>query len=367
MLGAAALALLAANSPIANTYYAWTHYPITLAVGPYGLTEALAEWVKDGLMVLFFLVVGMELKRELVEGVLADRRQLLLPLVAALSGMAVPAVIFLIVTGNDASTRMGWAIPTATDIAFALAVLLMASRTVPSALKIFLLAIAIFDDLGAILVIAFVYTDGVVAAPLLTAAAITLMMLVLNARGVSALAPYALLAVALAVALYHGGVHTTIAGVITGMMLPLADAKRPSHSPLNMAMHFLHPWVSFVVLPLFAFTAAGVSFAGLSVAELLAPLTLAIALALFLGKQLGIFGASWLLVRLRLVSLPAEVGWRQLHAVSVLAGIGFTMSLFIGALAFEDAVMATQVKLGVLTGSLLSALVGFVLLRSSDD
>ncbi len=364
MLVAAALALIAANSGAADVYQRFIHFPIELTLGNLSFHEALAEWVKDVLMVGFFLVVGMELKREMMEGVLTDKRQVLLPLGAAVGGMVVPAIIFLLINKNDASHAAGWAIPTATDIAFALAILLLAAKNIPAALKIFLLAIAIFDDLGAILIIAFFYSAGVGLMPLLVVAVLSGALALLNRKNFTQLWPYLTLGILLCIALYHAGIHTTIGGVITGLAIPMRDAKKGS--PLNTLMHALHPWVSFVVLPVFAFTAAGIALGGVEFATLTNnTLTLGIILGLFVGKQIGIFGGTWVLVKAGVAKLPKGVRWSHVYAVSILAGIGFTMSLFIGSLAFEGVALRDAVKLGVLTGSLVSAVAGFLVLRGA--
>ncbi len=365
ILAATALALLAANSIFAPHYRAFIDFSISLGIGPFVMAESLGHWVKDVLMVLFFLVVGMELKREMCEGVLVDKRQILLPLVAALGGMLAPALVFLAINAATPENAAGWAIPTATDIAFALAVLLMAARHVPPALKIFLLAIAIFDDLGAILIITFFYSDGVTLLPLLAAAWVCAVLLLCNRLSVMVVWPYIMLGVLLCVALEHSGIHATIGGVIVGLAIPMRDKQHPERSPLNGLMHRLHPWVSFGILPLFAFTAAGVSFADIPLETMTAPLTMGIVLGLFLGKQLGIFGASWLLIRAGFARRPEGTSWAHLYAVSLIAGIGFTMSLFVGSLAFADEALQLQVKLGVLAGSLLSAAVGWLALRRS--
>jgi NhaA family Na+:H+ antiporter len=366
MLLAAAAALIMANLPLTGALYQqFIHLPLAFGAGGASANLPLAEAVKDVLMVLFFLIVGLELKREMIEGVLADRRQILLPLLAALGGMAAPAAVFLFLNQSIPSHTVGWAIPSATDIAFALCVLLLAARNAPPALKIFLLAIAIFDDLGAILIIALFYSHGVSLAALLPVGLCVLALAALNRFHISHLLPYLALLVLLGWFLHHAGIHTTIAGVIAGMAIPMRDRAGSADSPLNRCMHFLHPWVSFGVLPLFAFTAAGVNLSGLSLDALSAPLTLGVMLGLFVGKQMGIFGTTLALVKLRLAPLPEGTTWRQIYAVSLLAGIGFTMSLFIGALAFTDMLLQEQVKLGVLSGSLLSALAGALLLRKT--
>lgn len=360
MIASALLAMIAANSGLASHYDAFVHWPVWLGIGAFGATESLAHWINDILMVLFFFVIGMELKREMREGVLADRRQILLPLLGAVGGMVVPAALFLLVNRAHPDHWQGWAVPSATDIAFALAVLLLAAKRVPPALKIFLLAIAIFDDLGAIIVIALFYSKGLAALPLVLGLGLLGGLFLLNRRGVASVWPYLLVGVGLWFCLYHGGVHTTIGGVLVGMAIPLAG---PKGSPLGRALHGLHPYVSFAILPLFAFANAGIDLRGIDAAALAQPLALGTALGLFVGKQLGIFGASWLTIRLGFAQLPAQTTWLQLYAVSLMAGIGFTMSLFIGNLAFTDAALLAQVKLGVIGGSLLSAAMGAWLLR----
>lgn len=364
MILATILALIAANSALAEDYAAWIAYPLGVSFGDLHLTHTVSHWVKEALMVLFFFTVGMELKRELVEGVLADKRQILLPLGAALGGMLVPALIFLGLTYQVPALAIGWAIPTATDIAFALAVLIIALPRVPVGVKIFLLAIAIFDDLGAILIIALWYSHGLALLPLLAAAGCVVVLAIFNRLRVTTLPLYLLLGALLCIALAEGGIHATIGGVITGLWLPL---RAGGHSPLNRMLHALHPWVSFFVLPLFAFTASGVNLQGIPSEALTAPLVLGIAAGLFIGKPLGIFGISAVLIRLGYATMPEGATWRQLQGVSVLAGIGFTMSLFVGSLAFTDALQAVEVKLGVLAGSLLAALCGYALLRGAKS
>lgn len=363
MILSALLALIAANGATADLYRSFIELPIGIAAGMQDFSLTLGDWVKDVLMVFFFLLIGMELKREMVEGVLADKKQILLPLVAAIGGMAAPALVFLLVNAGVAEHANGWAIPSATDIAFALCVLTLIGKSVPSSLKIFLLAVAIFDDLGAILIIAFFYSHGVGIASLLACALVAGLLFLLNRSGIMAVTPYILLGVVLWFCLHAAGIHTTLAGVITGLAIPLRNPRDRSESPLSRCMHSLHPWVSFFVLPVFAFTSSGVNLEGVSLESLLAPLPLGIALGLFLGKQLGIFGISFIVIRLGFATLPPHVSWRQMYGVSVIAGIGFTMSLFIGALAFSGDALQEQVKLGVITGSLLAALFGWLMLR----
>ncbi len=341
MLLAATLGLAAANSPWAADYQA-------------ALTPNFTAFVKDGLMVLFFLLIGLELKRELREGVLTKRDQVLLPLIAALGGMVVPALVFLAVNHAAPVNWAGWAIASATDIAFALCVLRLVGRHVPPALIVFLLALAIFDDVGAILVIAFFYSGTLHATAIAMAAAMVGVLFLLNRRGVVTLWPYLLAGIALWYWIHHAGVHATIAGVITGLMLPMQATQR--------LIHALHPWVSFLILPLFAFCSTGIALGDLTLAAARDPLPLGIALGLLIGKPLGIGLVSWLMIRLRLATLPEGTGWAQFIAVAVMAGIGFTMSLFIGALALPEA-MQPSIKLGILGGSLLSAVVGGVMVR----
>lgn len=357
MMAWAVFALLLANSGASDIYRAVTQWPLD-----FGLVS-LQHAVKDVLMVLFFLVVGLELKKELSIGFLSRRDQIVLPLCAAIGGMVVPAAIFMLFNGHDPAVLHGWAIPSATDIAFALAILSIFGRNVPPSVRIFLLAIAIFDDLGAILIIALFYSAGVVVLPLLLGAAGIAALVLLNRFRVGHLAPYLAIGIFLWFCAHAGGIHTTIAGVITGLAIPLREGDDPHHSPLNRCLHLFHPWVVFLVLPLFAFVSAGVDLRGLSVNDVLAPLPLGIALGLFLGKQIGILATSYGVVRLGLAAMPSGATWRHMYAVSVLAGIGFTMSLFIGFLAFSDAAQQEMVKIGVMAGSFLAILWAAVILR----
>lgn len=363
MIAFAALSLLVANSPLSSWYYDFTKAPVTFGYGSLSAIEPFSAWVKDILMVFFFLVVGLELKREMCEGFLSRRDQILLPLAAAAGGMVAPALIYLALNHEHPANLAGWAIPSATDIAFALCILTLAGKGVAPSIKIFLLAIAIFDDLGAILVIAAFYSSGLAVLPLLLAALGVMVLCVLNRRNITVLAPYLLTGVYLWFCFHYSGIHTTVAGVAVGMAIPMRDRNDPRHSPLNRCMHFLHPWVSFLVLPLFAFTCAGVSLGGMTLERLLQPLSLGVMMGLFFGKQIGIFGMTWLLVTFRLASKPEGASWRQLYGVSVVAGIGFTMSLFIGLLAFDNAQAQEMAKLGVIVGSLLSAVWGAAILR----
>jgi len=363
MIMFAMLAVIAANSPFSTFYKEFVSSPISFGFQDSVVSEPLKNWVKDILMVLFFFIIGLELKREMSEGFLSKRDQIILPLFAAAGGMAAPALIFFLFNHNSPETTNGWAIPSATDIAFALAILTLFGKNIPPAVKIFLLAVAIFDDLGAIIVIAVFYNSGLAIEPLLLAVGGTIALFALNRFNIIVMTPYVLLGIFLWFCFYYSGIHTTLAGVMVGLMIPMRNPSDPKDSPLNRCMHFLHPWVSFMVLPIFAFTSAGVDLKGLTVSSFLEPLPLGIALGLFIGKQIGIFGVSFLLIKSKLVAMPEAAGWKHLYAVSVIAGIGFTMSLFIGMLAFSDPQLQEMVKVGVISGSLLCIVWGAVVLR----
>jgi len=360
MLMAAALAaLIAANSPASAAYDSFRTLPIGFSAPWLDFRQSLLWWVNDALMVLFFLVVAIEIKRESVSGQFADRRAALLPLLAALGGMVAPALIFLALNASSPLTQRGWAIPAATDIAFALGVMSLLGARVPLALKVLLTAIAIADDLGAILIIALFYTDHLATAPLAMAGVSLLGLIALNRAGTRSLAPYLVLGAVLWLCVLKSGVHATLAGVALGFCLPLAGDDGSAAQRVEKA---LHPWVAYAIVPLFAFVNAGLSFDGLSLAVLAAPLPAGIALGLFLGKQVGIFGTVMVLVRLRIIPRPPGCSTLQVLGMAMLAGIGFTMSLFIGGLAFRDPLLMNEVRLGVMGGSVLSAVAGSLLL-----
>lgn len=359
---AAAAALIASNSEFISSYYSFIQAPVAVRIGELEIAKSALLWINDGLMAVFFFLVGLEIKRELVEGELSSVDKAALPAIAALGGMIGPALIYVAVNwGGDPAAMNGWAIPAATDIAFALGVLALMGKRAPVALKTFLLALAIIDDLGAIIIIALFYTADLSTNMLMFAGIGFLIALALNRIGIRSLAPYVIIGVIMWVCVLKSGVHATLAGVLIALCVPLK--ARDGSSPLLRAEHALAPWVSFFVLPLFAFGNAGVALAGLSIEQLLAPVPLGIALGLILGKQIGVFGASFLAVRLGVASLPKGVNWPQIYALSCLAGIGFTMSLFIGSLAFNSAEAMDQVKLGVLAGSIVSGVVGYVVLQ----
>jgi len=361
LIVATLIALVAANSSFAETYTQILHLKFTVALGEVGLSKPLILWINDGLMAVFFLLVGLELKHEIRAGRLKKPSHVVLPGVAALGGMIAPALIYLAFTFTDPLHRTGWAIPTATDIAFAIGVVALLGKRVSPGLKLFLLTLAILDDLGAILVIALFYTSEL--KPIyLALALIPIALMAFRLRlGAHRIAPTLILGVVLWVLVLKSGVHATLAGVVTAFFLPITD--RFGKSPLHVLEHGLAPYVAFLIVPIFALANAGVSLAGLGLADLAAPLPLAIALGLVLGKQIGVFGATWALVKLGLARLPEGASWLQLYGIAALAGIGFTMSLFIGSLNFETDAQMNAVRLGVLTGSLVSALIGFAVLR----
>ncbi len=364
LLGAAVLALILANSPLAGDIEGLLGQKLTIEYGAIGLSKPLLLWINDGLMAGFFLLVGLEIKREMVEGSLSQPSQIALPVAAAVGGMAVPAAIYAAINWNDSVALNGWAIPAATDIAFSLGVLAALGSRVPLALKIFLTTLAIIDDLGAIVVIAAFYTSSLSTEALAFAALFIAGLAILNASGVRRIGPYAVLGLALWVSVLKSGVHATLAGVVLAMFIPLkvpgmADDKRPA---IHLE-HALKPWSAWLIMPVFAFANAGLSLSDLSLSSLLEPVPLGILAGLFVGKQVGIVLGAGLLILLGFAAMPAGGSWRKLYGVSILGGIGFTMSLFIGTLAFPDAGHESQVRLGVLVGSLLSALVGYAVLR----
>ena len=364
---AALLALIISNSPWSSFYERFAQWPGELRIGGdwLVLSKTLLHWVNDLWMAVFFFLVGLEIKRELMKGELASFRQALLPAGAAVGGMLVPALIYAGINWGNAVALRGWAIPAATDIAFALGILVLLGSRVPVSLKVFLTAVAIIDDLGAILIIAFFYTDQLSLNALMAAGLGVLVLVALNRFKLMAIGPYVMVGLVIWLLVYKSGIHATLAGVATALTIPLSDGK--GGSPLERAEHALHPWVAFAILPMFAFANAGVSLQGLTPATLLQAVPLGITAGLLLGKAVGVFGASWLLIRFGGARLPAAASWQQFFGVCVLCGVGFTMSLFIGALAFQGQGpdYETQVKLGVLCGSILSGIVGAVLLLRS--
>ncbi|MDP7149581.1 MAG: Na+/H+ antiporter NhaA [Paracoccaceae bacterium] len=354
------IALYTANSALAPYYQDMLGATGTVTINGVGIEKPIILWINDGLMAVFFFLIGLELKKELLEGKLKHIRDVILPGAAAIGGMALPAAIFAYFNWNSPETLNGWAIPAATDIAFALGVLALVGTRAPAALKVFLLTLAILDDIGAILIIALFYTAKLDVTYLLLGTIPLAIMFVLNRLKIHRIAPIILLGIVLWVLVLKSGVHATLAGVVTAFFVPLYD--RWGKSPLHSLEHALTPYVYFFIVPVFALANAGVVFDGLSIADLANPLPMGIILGLFAGKLAGVFGMTWLMVRLGAARLPHEVNWYHIFGVAGLAGIGFTMSLFIGGLSFGDPGLMNQVRVGVLAGSTMSGMVGFTAL-----
>ena len=357
MIFAMLLAVFLENSNFQMLFHRILNVSFTIGVGHYVLDKPFEWWVKDVFMVFFFLQVGLELKREMLEGFLSDIRQILLPCLAALGGICCPALIYMLFNLSHPEYQHGWAIPTATDIAFSLCVLGLVAKSIPSAAKIFLLAIAIFDDLGAIVIIAFFYSQGVEISSLGWATVACFSLWLFNKWNVTYFLPYFLAGLWLWYCFLNGGIHTTIAGVMVAMAYPM-HVKYKRSSPLNTMLKALKPWVDFCILPVFAFSSSGVFLRSVTWETYTHSLTIGIIVALFVGKQLGIFGVTYLMLKLNLAKMPKTVSWLDLYGVAVVAGIGFTMSLFVGFLALPAPAMQLEIKLGIITGSLLSALWG---------
>lgn len=365
---AALAALILANSAANSFYQGALEIPVSIAIADFKIAKPLLLWVNDGLMAIFFLAVGLEIKRELLDGHLSSLDQVVLPGIAAIAGIAFPALIYVAFNSNDPIAVNGWAIPSATDIAFALGVFTLFGSRLPITLKLFLLTVAIFDDIGAIVIIAIFYSQDLAPTSLGIAGAGLLVLFALNRSGVRNTSAYMVVGTIVWAAVLKSGVHATLAGFLIAWFIPLKVPNRHDKPMLPALEHALHPWVAFAILPIFAFANAGVNFIGTSAETLFNPITIGIALGLFVGKQIGIFGVCWLVVKCRLASIPSGSTWAQLYGVSLLCGIGFTMSLFIGSLAFEDQGLAyqTSVKLGVLMGSLLSAIIGSVIIAKAS-
>ncbi|WP_434526940.1 Na+/H+ antiporter NhaA [Photorhabdus asymbiotica] len=357
------IALIMANSPLQGIYQQFLNIPVVIQFSTLELNKPLLLWVNDGLMAVFFLIVGLEVKRELLEGSLTGRDKAVFPVIAAIGGMAAPALIYLLFNGSDELNRQGWAIPAATDIAFALGVMALLAKRVPTELKVFLLALAIIDDLGVIVIIALFYTKTVSLVALGLSVVMISLLIWMNWRGVEKTSAYLVVGFILWVCILKSGVHATLAGVIVGFLIPLRGQS--GHSPSESLEHGLHPWVAYLILPLFAFANAGIILSGVTLDGLINILPLGIAAALFLGKPLGIFLFSYISVKMGFAKLPQEINLKQIFAVSVLCGIGFTMSIFISGLAFEGAGESFSIysRLGILIGSSVAALTGYGLLR----
>lgn len=362
---AAVLAMIVENSPLAPWYDALLGTPVEIRIGDFEIAKALLLWINDGLMAVFFLLVGLELKREIVRGELRDPSRAALPAIAALGGFAVPALIYAAINHDNDMAMTGWAIPSATDIAFALGVLSLLGDRVPAALKLFLLTLAIVDDLAAILVIAFFYTADLSMASLVAAALSVIGLAILNRRGVSSIFPYLFVGLILWTAVLKSGVHATLAGVVLAFFIPLRSDSEEGRSPAEKLEHDLHPTVAFAILPLFAFANTGISLGGLTVDSLISPVPMGIALGLVFGNQIGVMSLAWLCVKMKIGRLPDGVSWPMIYGAACLCGIGFTMSLFISSLAFEQGAqeLAVDDRLGILMGSLISAAWGVLVLR----
>lgn len=360
LMFSAAAALIVANSALGAGYYAILGTPLTVTFAGVGVDKPLILWINDGLMAIFFFLIGLEVKREILIGQLATMRQASLPLFAAVGGMALPALTFVAINLNYPENINGWAIPAATDIAFALGILALLGNRVPVALKALLLAVAIIDDIGAIAIIAIFYSAEINVTMLGFGALALIAMVICNRAGVARTLPYVLLSGVLWYFVLKSGVHATLAGVAAALTIPL---NASGEQPLARMEHALHSWVAFVVVPIFAFANAGVSFEGVTASALLSPLPLGIAMGLIIGKQVGIFGFAWIAVKSGLASLPTRTNWMHIYALSCIAGVGFTMSLFIGNLAFDNVAQIGEVKIGVLAGSFVAAILGFSLLR----
>ncbi|WP_077285727.1 Na+/H+ antiporter NhaA [Cognaticolwellia aestuarii] len=365
LMFAAVAAMIIANSPLMSYYDMLLNIPVQVSVGTFEIAKPLLLWINDGLMALFFFLVGLELKREFLEGDLSQPGQITLPAIGAFGGMLVPALCYVAFNYNDPQAINGWAIPTATDIAFALGILSIIGSKVPLQLKVFLTSLAIFDDLGAIIVIALFYTDQLSMLSLIFATSVITILFIMNKRGVTNTAPYIFLGIILWIAVLKSGVHATLAGVVLAFFIPIKGQEGES-SPLKSLEHNLHSLVAFIVLPVFAFANAGISFAGIGIEQVMAPVPLGIIVGLVVGKQLGVFGFCFIAIKLGWAKLPTNVSWRLLYGVAILCGVGFTMSLFIGSLAFEQdngSTLIFQDRLGIVIGSLISGILGYFIIK----
>ncbi len=367
LMFAAVLALISANSPLQPYYALLLDTPVEIKVGALEIAKPLLLWINDGLMVVFFFLVGLELKREILEGELSDKRNIILPGIGAIGGMLIPAMIYAYFNWDDPSALKGWAIPAATDIAFALGILTLLGSRVPVSIKIFLTSLAIFDDVGAIIIIAIFYTSKISLASLVVVALCIAGLARLNKRNPDSTSMYIVIGIVMWVAMLKSGVHATLTGIILAMFIPMKSKTTANYSPLKRLEHDLHSTVAFFILPVFAFANAGISFSGLGIQQLLHSVPLGIALGLFAGKQIGVFGFCWLAIKLNLTSLPKGMSWSSLYGTAALCGIGFTMSLFIGSLAFEETGvnLLFDERLGIILGSFASGIVGYMVLRAS--
>ncbi len=367
LMFAAAFAMLLANTPLQSYYTLLLDTPVEIRVGALEIAKPLLLWINDGLMAVFFFLIGLELKRELIEGELSNKRNIILPGIGAIGGMLVPALIYTYFNTGDSVAMKGWAIPAATDIAFALGILSLLGSRVPTSIKVFLTSIAIFDDIGAILIIALFYTANILLPALVVVAFCILILVFLNKRGIESKSVYLLVGIIMWVAMLKSGVHATLAGVIVAMFIPIKSKTEPHYSPLKSLEHDLHTVVAFFILPVFAFANAGISFINISSEQFLHTIPVGIALGLFIGKQVGIFGLCWIFIKLKITNLPSGMSWSSLYGTAALCGVGFTMSLFIGSLAFEETGvnLLFDERLGIILGSLASGVVGYLILHRS--
>jgi NhaA family Na+:H+ antiporter len=366
LMAAATLAVALANTPLEQYYNLLIETPVEIRIGNLEIAKPLLLWINDGLMAVFFFLIGLELKREFIEGELADKRNIILPGLGAIGGMLVPALIYVYFNTGDAYAIQGWAIPAATDIAFALGVLSLLGSRVPSSVKIFLTSLAIFDDIGAILIIAFFYTSQVSLIALMVVVVCIGILVVMSTIRVESTSLYLFVGLVMWVSMLKSGVHATLAGVILAMFIPIESKSDPDHSPLKSMEHDLHSVVAFFILPLFAFANSGINFSGIDATQLFHGVTLGVALGLFLGKQVGVFGFCWLGIKCNLAKMPENMSWNALYGTAVLSGIGFTMALFIGSLSFEQTgAKLFDERLGIIIGSLASGALGYFILRAS--
>ena len=369
LMAAAVLAIIAANTGAAGLYSYFIETPVEVRVGALQIAKPLILWVNDGLMAIFFFLVGLELKREFLEGELSRPANVVLPVVGAIGGMAVPVAVYLFVNQDDPAGFNGWAIPAATDIAFALGILSLLGSRVPVSLKVFLVSLAIFDDLGAIVIIAIFYAGELSSTAMIVVAACLVALTTMNRRNVMSVSSYVFVGVIMWIAVLKSGVHATLAGVALAAFIPMRDPEKSDHSPLRELEHDLHHVVAFGVLPMFAFVNAGIDFSDISLDDFLHKVPLGIAAGLFIGKQLGIFLLCFAAIKLGMARLPDGANWGSLYGVSILCGVGFTMSLFVGSLAFEDVAINQEIvfdeRIGITVGSLLSGIMGFIVLHLS--
>ncbi len=362
---AAIAAMIIANTPLNSWYEAFIHAPVAIQIGDFAIAKDAHHWINDGLMAIFFFLVGLELKREVLIGELSNIKQIILPAGAAVGGMIFPAIVYILFNINNPEYWKGWAIPAATDIAFALGILSLLGSRVPNSLKVFLVSIAIFDDIGAILIIALFYTNELSLSSLAFAGLCLPILYLLNRRNVTSITPYILIGVIMWIAVLKSGIHATLAGVVLALFIPMFDRTDPEHSPLEELEHDLQNTVSYGILPLFAFANSGISLKGAGFAELFHSVPLGIAAGLFIGKQIGVMLACWIIFKLGISKMPNGMNFKQIYGAALLCGVGFTMSLFIGGLAFGGGSPLFDERLGIIMGSIVSGIAGYIMLKVS--